>query len=56
MWIRLREEATDQAKSISGADHAHVQPHSGVGRELVAFWSSLAEYRIKAPITRKKNQ
>jgi len=37
----VEEEARDQAKSIFGADHAYVQPHSGVDANLVAFWSIL---------------
>jgi glycine hydroxymethyltransferase len=40
--------AADYAKDIFGADHAYVQPHSGIDANLVAFWSILAQ-RIERP-------
>lgn len=43
---KLEEEAALQAKHLFGADHAYVQPHSGVDANLVAFWSILV-HRIQ---------
>lgn len=40
--------AADHAKTLFGADHAYVQPHSGIDANVVAFWSVLAQ-RIEAP-------
>jgi glycine hydroxymethyltransferase len=40
--------AADHAKALFGADHAYVQPHSGIDANLVAFWSILA-HRVEAP-------
>ena len=39
----VEEEAQTQAKRLFGADHAYVQPHSGVDANLVAFWSILVQ-------------
>src|SRR5690606_16302178 len=30
--------AAEHAKALFGADHAYVQPHSGIDANLVAFW------------------
>lgn len=40
--------AADLAREVFGADHAYVQPHSGIDANLVAFWSILAQ-RIERP-------
>ncbi len=34
--------AADHAKALFGADHAYVQPHSGIDANLVAFWAILS--------------
>lgn len=39
----IEEEATTLAKSLFGAEHAYVQPHSGADANLVAFWSILVQ-------------
>lgn len=40
---RIETTATDWAKKIFGAEHAYVQPHSGVDANLVAFWAILCQ-------------
>ncbi|MFL6072095.1 MAG: glycine hydroxymethyltransferase [Mycobacteriales bacterium] len=40
--------AADHATALFGADHAYVQPHSGIDANLVAFWAVLAQ-RVEAP-------
>jgi glycine hydroxymethyltransferase len=40
--------AAEHARSLFGADHAYVQPHSGIDANLVAFWSILA-HRVETP-------
>ncbi len=40
--------AASHATALFGADHAYVQPHSGIDANLVAFWSILA-HRVEAP-------
>ncbi len=40
--------AADHAKALFGADHAYVQPHSGIDANLVAYWAILAQ-RVEAP-------
>jgi glycine hydroxymethyltransferase len=44
----IESRAVEQAKALFGADHAYVQPHSGIDANLVAFWSILSQ-RIEAP-------
>ena len=44
----VEQLAADHAKALFGADHAYVQPHSGIDANLVAFWAILAQ-RIEAP-------
>jgi glycine hydroxymethyltransferase len=39
----IEAAAVDWAKRVFGADHAYVQPHSGVDANLVAFWAILSE-------------
>jgi glycine hydroxymethyltransferase len=40
--------AADHATALFGADHAYVQPHSGIDANLVAFWAILAK-RVEEP-------
>jgi len=40
--------AIGHAKALFGADHAYVQPHSGIDANLVAFWAILAA-RVEQP-------
>src|SRR5215208_8535041 len=40
--------AAEHARELFGAEHAYVQPHSGIDANLVAFWSILAN-RIELP-------
>lgn len=40
--------AAEHAKAIFGAEHAYVQPHSGIDANLVAYWSILA-HRVEKP-------
>ncbi|NDD57977.1 MAG: glycine hydroxymethyltransferase [Chlamydiae bacterium] len=37
----VEEQAQDLAKNLFGAEHAYVQPHSGVDANLVAYWAVL---------------
>lgn len=37
----VESQAVHWAKTVFGADHAYVQPHSGADANLVAFWSIL---------------
>src|ERR1700739_4136511 len=40
------------AESLFGADHASLQPHSGIDANLVAFWAILAK-RVEQPALRE---
>ncbi|MCZ7434441.1 glycine hydroxymethyltransferase [Streptomyces sp. WMMC1477] len=40
--------AAEHARELFGAQHAYVQPHSGIDANLVAFWSVLAQ-RVEEP-------
>ncbi len=40
--------AAEHARELFGAQHAYVQPHSGIDANLVAFWSVLAA-RVERP-------
>src|SRR5581483_9769820 len=40
--------AAEHARALFGADHAYVQPHSGIDANLVAFWAILAK-RVEQP-------
>jgi glycine hydroxymethyltransferase len=40
--------AASHATALFGADHAYVQPHSGIDANLVAYWAILAK-RIERP-------
>ncbi|TQM03959.1 glycine hydroxymethyltransferase [Pseudonocardia kunmingensis] len=44
--------AAEHARALFGADHAYVQPHSGIDANLVAFWAVLAQ-RVEAPALRR---
>ncbi len=48
MVDRVESIASGHARALFGADHAYVQPHSGIDANLVAFWSILAR-RVEAP-------
>ncbi len=37
----IEERAQNELKTIFGAEHAYIQPHSGADANLVAFWSIL---------------
>ena len=48
-WVdKVESLAASRAEDLFGADHAYVQPHSGIDANLVAFWSILAA-RVEAP-------
>jgi glycine hydroxymethyltransferase len=40
--------AAEHATALFGAEHAYVQPHSGIDANLVAYWAILAK-RVEAP-------
>lgn len=44
----IETRAVELAKSLFGASHAYVQPHSGIDANLVAFWAVLTQ-RVEAP-------
>lgn len=45
---RVETLAAEHAKALFGAEHAYVQPHSGIDANLVAYWSILAK-RVEQP-------
>jgi glycine hydroxymethyltransferase len=45
---RIETLAADHAKALFGAEHAYVQPHSGIDANLVAYWAILA-HRVEQP-------
>lgn len=45
---QIERIAADHAKALFGAEHAYVQPHSGIDANLVAFWAILAQ-RVEGP-------
>jgi glycine hydroxymethyltransferase len=45
---RVEAIAAGHARELFGADHAYVQPHSGIDANLVAYWAILA-HRVEAP-------
>jgi len=45
---RVEVIANEHARALFGADHAYVQPHSGIDANLVAFWAILAK-RVESP-------
>jgi glycine hydroxymethyltransferase len=48
MVDRIETLAADHAKALFGAEHAYVQPHSGIDANLVAYWAILA-HRVERP-------
>src|SRR5487761_4732 len=48
---RVESIAAGHARALFGADHAYVQPHSGIDANLVGFWSILA-HRVEEPALR----
>jgi glycine hydroxymethyltransferase len=48
MVDRIETLAADHAKALFGAEHAYVQPHSGIDANLVAYWAILAR-RVEQP-------
>jgi glycine hydroxymethyltransferase len=48
---RVESLAAGHARALFGADHAYVQPHSGIDANLVAFWAILAR-RVEEPALR----
>jgi glycine hydroxymethyltransferase len=40
--------ASEHARELFGAQHAYVQPHSGIDANLVAYWAILA-HRVESP-------
>src|ERR1700678_3837727 len=48
MVDRVESIAAEHARALFGADHAYVQPHSGIDANLVAFWAILAQ-RVEVP-------
>ena len=51
MVDRVESIAAGHATALFGADHAYVQPHSGIDANLVAFWAILAR-RVEEPSLR----
>ena len=41
--------AAEHARALFGAEHAYVQPHSGIDANLVAYWAILA-HRVEQPV------
>jgi len=48
MVDRIETLAAGHATALFGADHAYVQPHSGIDANLVAYWAILA-HRVESP-------
>jgi len=48
MVDRVETLAAGHATALFGADHAYVQPHSGIDANLVAYWAILAR-RVESP-------
>ena len=48
MVDRVETLASEHAKALFGAEHAYVQPHSGIDANLVAYWAVLAK-RVEQP-------
>jgi glycine hydroxymethyltransferase len=44
----IETRAAELARTLFGADHAYVQPHSGIDANLVAFWAVLTA-RVENP-------
>src|SRR5881409_1575347 len=50
----IESRAVELATSLFGAQHAYVQPHSGIDANLVAFWAVLT-HRVEAPELERLN-
>ncbi len=48
----IESRAQKLACDLFGADHAYVQPHSGIDANMVAFWTVLS-HRVEAPALEK---
>ncbi len=44
----VEQVAAEHAEALFGADHAYVQPHSGIDANLVAYWAILS-HRVESP-------
>ena len=44
----VERRAAEHATALFGADHAYVQPHSGIDANMVAFWAILSR-RVEMP-------
>ncbi|WP_405724071.1 glycine hydroxymethyltransferase [Streptomyces sp. NBC_01537] len=44
--------AAEHARALFGAEHAYVQPHSGIDANLVAFWAVLSQ-RVESPALKR---
>jgi glycine hydroxymethyltransferase len=51
MVDRVESIAAGHARALFSADHAYVQPHSGIDANLVAFWAILSR-RVEEPALR----
>lgn len=49
MVDKVETIAVEHAKALFGAEHAYVQPHSGIDANLVAYWAVLAK-RVEQPV------
>jgi glycine hydroxymethyltransferase len=45
---QVEDLASAHARELFGAEHAYVQPHSGIDANLVAYWAILAQ-RVESP-------
>ena len=48
----VEDTAAEHAKALFGAEHAYVQPHSGIDANLVAYWAILAN-KVQTPALEK---
>jgi glycine hydroxymethyltransferase len=48
----IETRAAELARKLFGAEHAYVQPHSGIDANLVAFWTVLSA-RVESPLLEK---
>ncbi len=48
----VEQIASEYAADLFGAEHAYVQPHSGIDANLVAYWAILTK-RVEAPALEK---
>ena len=50
----IESRAAELARTLFGADHAYVQPHSGIDANLVAFWTILTA-KVENPALERLN-